>query len=251
MISILPIPAFQDNYIWLLQREKHAVVVDPGDAEPVLAFLGQHKLELDAILITHHHNDHTGGVEELQQTYNACTTYAPQRENYTFRHIAVAEGMNINLPKLGLSFQVLDVPGHTLGHVAYYAHDILFCGDTLFSAGCGRLFEGTPAQMFSSLQKLASLPAETAVYCTHEYTLQNINFALSLEPNNAELLAYADKVAKLRSHKQPSLPSNIGTERQINPFLRCHSAQIRESARIENDNALAVFTAVRNMRNHY
>jgi hydroxyacylglutathione hydrolase len=231
-LQIVALPAFNDNYIWLLRHHQYAAVVDPGDAAPVIAYLQQHQLKLSAILITHHHSDHIDGVASLIQHY-APQVYASGKEKYTFAHQAVVEGQTLHLDNLQLTLKVLEVPGHTLGHVAYYGANCLFCGDTLFAAGCGRLFEGSAEQLYASLQRLAQLPDTTAVYCTHEYTLRNLEFALSLSPNYPPLLQrQATELAK-RQSGLPTLPSTIALELATNPFLRCS----------------AVFAAIRNMRN--
>lgn len=250
MLEIFPIPAFKDNYIWVLRKGQHAVIVDPGDAAVVIHALQKHGLQLAAILITHHHADHIGGVEELL-AYQPCVVYAPSREAYAFPHVAVSEGERIVLDSIGLDLQVLEVPGHTLGHIAYLGHGLLLCGDTLFGAGCGRLFEGTPAQMYASLQKLAALPAETAVYCTHEYTEHNIGFALTLEPGNVALQQRQAQAKASRSQGLPTLPSSIGLERETNPFLRCGQKTIQLAANIGPEDPVAVFAAIRELRNHY
>lgn len=250
MHDVIPIPAFSDNYIWMLHARGQAVVVDPGDAAPVLQQLSASGLQLHSILITHHHHDHIGGVDVLQQETGA-QVYAPAREAYPFPHQPVRQGDQIILDFLPLTLEVMDVPGHTLGHVAYYGAKLLFCGDTLFSAGCGRLFEGTPAQMLDSLDKLAALPAETAVYCTHEYTEHNLKFARQLDPDNPALLARQAQVAGLRQQGLPSLPSTLAIERDSNPFLRCSSPAIQHASGIKDANPLAVFTAIREMRNHF
>jgi hydroxyacylglutathione hydrolase len=248
MITITPIPAFQDNYIWLISNGQHAVVVDPGDATPVMAYLEQHQLNLDAILVTHHHADHIGGIDELARHY-PCRIYAPHKEKYNFNHEAVRDTQIIHLDNLQLSLEVLEVPGHTLGHVAYYGANSLFCGDTLFGAGCGRLFEGTPAQMFSTLQKLAQLPANTQIYCAHEYTERNLQFALSIEPNNPALLHRIEQTHAARMTGQPSLPSSMASELSTNPFLRCHSSEIAKKMGLEGRELLEIFTAIRQARN--
>ena len=175
-MKIIPVPAFEDNYIWLICDGRYAAVVDPGDAEPVLGHLSRHGLRLAAILITHHHGDHTGGIEALLR-HAAVPVYGPRKENIPGITNPVGTGDTVRLPELGVEFAVLDVPGHTAGHIAYYGANSLFCGDTLFTCGCGKLFEGTPAQMHASLQKFAALPDDTQVYCAHEYTLENIRFA--------------------------------------------------------------------------
>ncbi len=250
-LQIIPIPAFEDNYIWLIHNGTQALVVDPGEAAPVFASLNQLKLTLSAILITHHHHDHIGGVPALVDHYPNALIYAPRHEQYNFPHHAVSEADTISLRDFSLEFSVIDLPGHTLGHIAYYMPDILLCGDTLFGAGCGRLFEGTPEQMYHSLQKLAQLPEDTKIYCTHEYTLHNINFALTLEPNNAELVQRKHDTEKLRSRLQPSLPSSLFLELATNPFLRCQSSEISASLQLENHSPLEVFRRMREMRNHY
>jgi hydroxyacylglutathione hydrolase len=250
MLQIVPIPAFQDNYIWLLQRHGHAVVVDPGDAAPVIQFLQHHQLHLDAVLITHHHSDHIGGVEHLLSIHTA-TVYAPENEQYSFQHVQVNASSQIQLDNLDLNFQVIEVPGHTLGHVAYYGANFLFCGDTLFGAGCGRLFEGTPEQMYQSLQKLSALPGATQVYCTHEYTERNIQFARTLEPSNQDLIQRAELTRKLRLNQQPTLPSTIALEHATNPFLRCDNREIKAASATNSNDPVEVFAAIRNMRNHF
>lgn len=250
MPEIIPIPAFDDNYIWLLHHDGHAIVVDPGDAQPVLDVLIRLNLHLDAILVTHHHADHIGGVEALIAATSA-QAYAPKKERYVFPHEAVSAGDQLEFASLGLSLSVFDIPGHTLGHVAYYAQGILFCGDTLFGAGCGRLFEGTPSQMLASLQRLASLPGDTAVYCAHEYTQHNLRFALSLEPDHAALQARAEATGTLRAQGLPSLPSSIGLELATNPFLRCHEPGLAQASGSKDRDVLSVFTSIRDLRNHF
>lgn len=250
MMTITPIPAFQDNYIWLIANHQHAVVIDPGEAAPVIAYLKQYQLTLDAILITHHHADHIGGVDDLL-AYQPCKVYAPQKEQYLFAHEAVKDKQMVHLANLDLSLEVIEVPGHTLGHLAYYGANSLFCGDTLFGGGCGRLFEGTPAQMFNSLQKLAHLPAATAVYCAHEYTERNLQFALSLEPNNQDLISRIKQTKNLRATNTPSLPSNIGLELRTNPFLRCDSKEIAETIGLKGRELIEIFTAIRQARNQF
>ncbi len=221
-MDIIPLPAFRDNYIWLLHDDRHAVVVDPGDAVPVRQYLARQGLRLAAILVTHHHPDHVGGLAELLAAATV-PVFGPAAENIEGVTRPVAEGDTVRLDELGVELSVLDIPGHTSGHVAYYAAGLgaVFCGDTLFSAGCGRLFEGTPPQLAASLAKLAALPDETRVYCTHEYTLSNLAFARVAEPDNAERDEWASRCEALRAANQPTLPSTIGREKAINPFLRC------------------------------
>jgi hydroxyacylglutathione hydrolase len=228
-LRITPLPAFSDNYFWLLARGGSAAVVDPGDAGPVERALEEHGLRLDAILVTHHHADHVGGVATLKHRFTP-TVYGPAYESIPARDRALSGGDTIEA--LGTRFEVIDVPGHTAGHIAYYAasESALFCGDTLFACGCGRLFEGTPAQMHASLSALAALPGQTRVYCAHEYTLANIRFALAVEPGNAELQQRALDAEALRRRGEPTVPSTIALERATNPFLRCDAAEVRAAA---------------------
>jgi len=253
-LQIIPISAFADNYIWLIHNGKQALAIDPGDAKPVLDVLTKLGLQLECILITHHHHDHIGGVNSLMQAFPDVRIFAPKQENYDFTHTPVCASTITVAGWLG-NVRVIDVPGHTLGHVAYYiehgSQKWLFCGDTLFGAGCGRLFEGTPAQMLASLQKLASLTGDTQVYCTHEYTLHNISFALTLEPNNTELIQREQDTRALRVSGRPSLPSTIALELATNPFLRCDSSEIQSSVQLENCVPLQVFSKIRELRNTY
>jgi len=250
MLEILPIPAFRDNYIWLLHNGRQAAVVDPGDAAPVIQALKRLGLQLDTILITHHHDDHIGGVSTLLQTW-PTTVYAPNHLSHSFPHVTVEEGDRVRLQALGAEFMVFAVPGHTLEHVAYYGANCLFCGDTLFGAGCGRMFEGTPAQMQASLQRLADLPAETRVYCAHEYTENNLRFALGLEPHNYALALRLQETEKIRVRGLPTLPSTIKQELATNPFLRCHLESIQSASGVGSADSLQAFTAIRKMRNDY
>lgn len=264
-LSVSAISAFQDNYIWLLANNKQAVVVDPGQAEPVARVLAERELELTTILITHHHYDHTGGVKALLKQWPNAKVYAPSSEPLpAAAAIAVSDNEVVSVPELGLEFTVLSVPGHTLGHIAFYSSQgitgnetapLLFCGDTLFSGGCGRLFEGTPEQMFYSLARLADLPDNTAVYCTHEYTQSNLAFCHAVEPNNAELQVYLQKVAKLRQQGVPSLPSSIAQEKAINVFLRTHmagvAAKVQAYTGLELNENIKVFAALRRWKDDF
>lgn len=249
-LHVYPIPAFEDNYIWLLHNKRDAIVIDPGDATPVINKLTELSLNLSAILITHHHADHINGVRTLLKHY-PVPVYAPQYEQYSFEHVALAEGDQINLNSIGLTFNVMWLPGHTLGHIAYLNESCLFCGDVLFSVGCGRLFEGTPKQMLDSLNRLKKLDPSISVYCTHEYTAKNIDFALTLEPNNRDLHHRKIEVERLRHHQLTSLPTSIELELKTNPFLRCNQPAIIENASVEKDDELSVFTKIRELRNHY
>jgi hydroxyacylglutathione hydrolase len=256
-MKLLPLPAFQDNYLWLLQDGARALVVDSGDAQPVQEGLRQAAARLDAILVTHHHGDHTGGVRALQEATGAVV-YGPAREAIPGPFVAVRDGDTVQA--LGLDWTVIEVPGHTAGHVAYYCPDVdgtplLFCGDTLFSGGCGRLFEGTPAQMLASLDRLAALPPATRVCCAHEYTLANLRFARAVEPTNEKLIHYLSHCENLRARHEPTLPSTIGTERQINPFLRTREPEVVRAAQAFNaadaDDEAAVFAAIRQWKNEF
>ena len=232
MLRIDALPAFADNYIWLLQddQSRRCAVVDPGDAAPVQAWLDAHAgWTLEAILTTHHHADHVGGVAALKAKTGA-RVFGPSQESIPALDQALGDGQRIQV--LGLDFEVIDVPGHTLGHIAYFHDDALpwlFCGDTLFAAGCGRLFEGTPRQMFDSLGRLAALPDATEVYCAHEYTLSNLRFAAAVEPENPQIAARVAQVTQWRAEGRISLPSQIGLERQTNPFLRCGEASVEKT----------------------
>ncbi|MES2424200.1 MAG: hydroxyacylglutathione hydrolase [Pseudomonadota bacterium] len=255
-MNLIPLPAFTDNYLWLLHDGQRALVVDPGDAQPVQDALQRLGLQLAAILLTHHHADHTGGVDALRNATGA-PVYGPAHETLPEPVARLGEGDTARV--LGLDFQVIDVPGHTAGHIAYYCPDIdgtplVFCGDTLFSAGCGRLFEGTPAQMLDSLDKLAALPGNTRVCCTHEYTLSNLKFALAVEPGNAHLQRYASECQDKRAQQQPTLPTSVALELRINPFLRSRESAVRASARqfdARADSDVAVFAALREWKNQF
>ena len=252
--EVVPLRAFRDNYIWTLRNGRYAAVVDPGDAQPVLEYLQHERLELCAILATHHHADHVGGVAELL-AQRAVPVYGPRGEPIpTLSHL-VSEGDQVEIPQLELRFSVLDIPGHTRAHIAYYGANSLFCGDTLFACGCGRLFEGTAPQMAASLAKLAALPDSTLVYSGHEYTLANIDFARAVEPENEELKARAASEAEKRSRDRPTLPSTIGREKKTNPFLRCLQPAVIASADkylgARAGDPVQVFAALRNWKNAY
>jgi len=252
MLDIKSIPAFNDNYIWLIKNSDHrCAVVDPGDAAPVLAYLQAHQLTLDAILITHHHHDHIGGVAELVRQFPGIDVVGPANEPVPTLTHPVSAGDQINL--FDEVFLVLGLEGHTLGHIGYVGDGKLFCGDTLFSAGCGRVFEGTMEQMYQSLQKLARLPEETLVYCAHEYTASNVAFALAVEPDNNQLQKYRDEVNRLRAQNQPTLPTTIRRERWINPFLRADEPSVIKSVnnRTTQFDPVSIFTALREWKNEF
>lgn len=256
-MKLIALPAFSDNYIWLLHDDHHALVVDPGDSAPVLAWLQQHPgLQLDMILVTHHHADHTGGLSELIARTGAQVA-GPAMEKMPVQSQGLQQGDRLDWH--GLHFDVHDVPGHTLGHIAFWAQPsgqapLLFCGDTLFSGGCGRLFEGTAAQMLDSLDRLAALPGDTRVCCAHEYTLSNLKFALVVDPDNLELQTYAKACAALRRDQQPTLPVSLSIERAINPFLRSRSSAVTQAIRQRDAHALddiTTFAALRSWKNEF
>jgi hydroxyacylglutathione hydrolase len=231
-LSVRPVRAFSDNYIWLIDSPRapsQMVVVDPGDAAPVIAELHRSGASLAAILLTHHHPDHIGGVPDLLR-HRDVPVIGPDDARIAQRSRTVHDGERCELPDLGLSFQTLQVPGHTLSHIAFWGHGALFCGDTLFSAGCGRMFEGTPSQMNASLTKLRNLPPETRIFCGHEYTAANLRFALTVDPANKAALEYRDRVTELRASGDPTLPSTMGLENRVNPFLRCDDPFIATAA---------------------
>ena len=254
MPAIIPIPAFADNYIWVLRKGAVAAVVDPGDAAPVIAYLEREAVALSAILATHHHGDHIGGVRELVSRW-PVPVFGPAHEMIPGRTDALSEGAAITVPGIGCSFSVLDLPGHTSGHIAYVGDEVVFCGDTLFAVGCGRLFEGTPAQMVASLDKLAALPGATRVYCGHEYTLANLRFARAIEPASEALREREARERDKRDRGAPTLPSTIALERATNPFLRADETAIRVAAERHAGRKLhdrvAVFAEIRAWKNMF
>jgi hydroxyacylglutathione hydrolase len=249
-VKVLTVPAFSDNYLWLVHDDVHAVVVDPGDAAPILAALEKHHLGLAAILLTHHHADHVGGVPALLERFDV-PVFGPASEAIPAITRRLAEGDQVTIPELGLEFAVLDVPGHTAGHIAYYAarQDWLFCGDTLFAGGCGRLFEGTPAQMADSLGKLAALPDRTQVYCAHEYTLSNLRFAQAVDETNIALKQRVLVETDKRARDEPTVPSTIGVEKATNPFLRYREPviidKLASEGKVSSREPIAAFAALR------
>ncbi len=249
--ELIPVPAFRDNYIWLMAGAKSAAVVDPGDAPPVRKALEERHLMLVAILITHHHADHMGGAAALALQYG-CPVYGPAGESIEAVTERLREGQQVDIPRLESSFHVLEIPGHTAGHIAYYGHNIVFCGDTLFSAGCGRLFEGTAAQMSRSLAKLMALPDATNICCGHEYTVANLRFARVVEPGNRDIMEYAIEAAELRGRNQATLPSTLGRERRVNPFLRCGEPAVVTAAQRhaghELQGPIEVFAVIRSWK---
>lgn len=247
MTNVIPIPALTDNYIWIIVNpsSRHCVLFDPGAATPVLNFLNQHNLILDDIFVTHHHADHTGGITQIQKHYPVKIHSAANAQ----------AGEIITLENLQLELQVITTPGHTHDHLAYYGHEMLFCGDALFGASCGCVFEGTMAEMFSSLNKLKTLPETTAVYCSHEYTLENLEFAQIIEPHNQAIQQRITECRKLRKQNLPTLPSTIGLEKATNPFLRCDvTAVIAAACKHSHQNALTetqVFTIIRAWKDNW
>jgi hydroxyacylglutathione hydrolase len=258
MLEVVPVSAFKDNYIWTLRNATHAAVVDPGEAGPVLDYLARENLALAAVLATQHHPDHVGGIAELiaaQSGERAVPVYGPKNEPIATLTHRVSGGDKVRVPELGVSFEVIDIPGHTRAHIAYYGAGSLFCGDTLFACGCGRLFEGTAEQMYASLQKLVSLPDATRVYCGHEYTLANIGFALAVEPQNAALKAREGRDRRSRENGRPTLPSSLGEEKATNPFLRCNEPAVIDSANkylgSRVTDPVRVFAAIRDWKNRF
>ncbi len=257
MPKIVPIPAFQDNYIWAIHSLEGSdlIVVDPGDAAPVLAYLQNNNLTLSTILITHHHWDHTGGIADLKARFPSVKVIGPRNDKVDGLTQSVQEGEPISLEPCGITLTVLEIPGHTLEHIAYFNDTLLFCGDTLFSCGCGRIFEGTPQQMYDSLDKIKHLNKDVRVYCGHEYTTANIAFAKTIEPHNTDLLAYEKHVLSLRSLQLPSLPSQLCTELKTNPFLRCENENViravQKNANIASSDPVTIFAKLREWKNHF
>lgn len=257
MLEATPVQAFKDNYIWLIhgqQNPKRVAAVDPGDAEPVLRALETLGLVLSAILVTHHHRDHTGGVGTLRSRF-PVPVVGPAGEKIPELTRTVSGSERVTLPELDVEFEVLDIPGHTRGHIAFAGAGAVFCGDTLFSAGCGRLFEGTPQQMYRSLNSLRELPGDTRMYCGHEYTLNNLRFAATVEPANDDVRRYLETASAKRSSGRPTLPSTMKLEVGVNPFLRCREPAVREAAERHAGRALAdeveVFAEIRRWKDGF
>jgi hydroxyacylglutathione hydrolase len=255
-LQVTAIPAFADNYLWLIHNELHAVVVDPGDAGSINEALDSRQLTLVAILLTHHHADHVGGVGQLLNRWNV-PVYGPAKEKITGVNHSLSENDSVNFAQLGLTLHVLDVPGHTAGHIAYVEHDQhwLFCGDTLFAGGCGRLFEGTAEQMTQSLAKFTVLADDFKVYCAHEYTVSNLRFAVAVEPNNTALSTRLSSAQVARDRGESTVPSTLGEEKQTNPFLRYDQPAIiqtlREMGKLNSDEPVAAFAALREWKNSF
>jgi len=252
MIEVFPIPAFNDNYIWIIKGESgSAVVVDPGDATPVLSALRNQNLNLAAVLITHHHPDHTGGLNSLLGQFDV-PVYGPKNSPCKQITNPLVEGSQLYIDEIGVGFDILEVPGHTLDHVAYYRQGMLFCGDTLFAGGCGGIFEGTAKQMHASLSKINALPKETLIYCAHEYTQDNLQFALNVEPDSGDLLDRVKETGKLRQRGIPTVPSDLDVEQRTNPFLRYNAPSVIQAAEKycggELDSDAAVFACVRSWK---
>lgn len=253
MINITAIPALKDNYIWAIHNDQRTAIVDPGEAIPVLEFLNAHNLQLDSILCTHRHADHIGGIAGLLEVYSV-PVYGRRHPNNPHITNDLREGDHLELDTLSIAFDIIEVPGHLNDHIAYIAPEILFCGDVLFGAGCGRNFEGTPAQLHHSLQRLALLPGDTLVYCAHEYTIANLRFALACEPGNPELQQRMTAAQKLRATNLPTLPSTIALEKTTNPFLRCTQTEIigtLQQRGLTDISELGIFTALRAWKNHF
>lgn len=255
MLQVIPIPAFTDNYFWLLTNEerKYAAIVDPGDAEPVIHELESRDMQPVALLITHHHSDHVGGIAKLVEKYPNLTVYGPANEFIPHITQALDESKTVVLDELGLSFDVMDIPGHTAGHIAYYCdgekEKSLFCGDTIFGCGCGRVFDGTMVDLYNSINKIAKLPVETRLYCAHEYTLDNIGFAKWVEPDNQDLIERQEQSWELIDKHRPTVPSTLEMEFKTNPFLRTHIPEVivkaEEIAGRETQTAADVFAVLR------
>lgn len=258
MFRIVPVAAFSDNYIWLIIASGEtvpasAIIVDPGAAGPVIDYLERHGIAAAAILLTHHHFDHVGGVDELRD-HAGVPVYGPARSAVRAIDHRLRDGDRVDLGA-GIVFDILEVPGHTLDHIAYYGNELLLCGDTLFGAGCGRLFEGTPEQMYRSLRRLAALPPATRICCAHEYTVANLKFACAVEPDNAAIRARLEAAVALRAAGRPTLPSTLAVELATNPFLRCGQAAVYGAAahRLGHapDGEVGVFAALRQWKDGF
>ncbi|MCC3748495.1 hydroxyacylglutathione hydrolase [Rouxiella badensis] len=251
-MNLISIPALQDNYIWLLDDQNgHCVIVDPGEAEPLLEALGKRHLTPTAIMLTHHHHDHVGGVRAIIERFPAVTVYGPEETLSKGAQIILKNGDEVEIG--GVNWAIFATPGHTLGHISYYSAPYLFCGDTMFSAGCGRLFEGTAEQMYQSFQRLAELPDETLVCCAHEYTVSNLKFARSILPDDSDISAHEETVLDKRKKGQSSLPTTLGLERKINLFLRCHDVDLQNNLNINESITTdwQVFALLRHLKDSF
>lgn len=257
MLTPIPIPALSDNYIWILRHPDNpaVIVVDPGESAPVLAALEQARLEPAAVLITHHHGDHVGGLADVTRQYPDIPVFGPADESVDGVTIPLREGDTATVEALGVTFEVLDTPGHTSGHISYVGDGVLLCGDTLFAGGCGRVFEGTPEQMHASLQKLANLPEDTLGCCGHEYTIANLTFAEAVEPGNRRIHTRLETARNARQADMPTLPFRISDELETNPFLRCDEPEVRtaveQRAGKQQANSAEVFAVLRAWKNDF
>ena len=253
-MNIVPIPAFQSNYLWSIEDGTSAVIVDPGEAYPVISHMENSELDLKYILITHHHPDHVGGIRQLKKHFPDCQVYGPASENIPMIDFKLKENDEVDLGSLG-EYKVLDIPGHTAGHIAYYDQQNAFVGDTVFAVGCGRLFEGTPSQMVNSFTKIKALSPQTKLFCAHEYTQSNIEFALAVDPDNKALQKRKGECEDLRQQNIPTVPSTLEQELETNPFLRCHLPHIQQAASRQSgkkiDNEIETFAAIRRWKDSF
>lgn len=254
-LSIKHLPAFEDNYIWVIHNEHHCVVVDPGDADVVLTYLKEHNLELDTILVTHHHPDHTNGIKKIVSQFPYSSVFGPKNSRIPCITHEVEENQNVFINNVELIFNVRELPGHTLDHIMYEGNGIIFSGDVLFSAGCGRIFEGTPKQMLNSIDKFFEYPDDTLIYCTHEYTLANLKFAMSVEPNNKVLDQFTLWATRERNNDFPTIPTNIAEQKKINPFMRLDSPEViaycEARSGKQNLERLELFTILREAKDNF
>jgi len=258
MLEIIPLPALNEhyNYIWLLKNKtsNHIAIVDPGEAGPLLSLIESEKLIPIAILITHRHWDHVDGILEITEKYD-IPVYTPKTESVKGSTHPVGEGDSVLLPELDLKLTIMDVPGHTSGAIAYYAEGMVFSGDTLFAAGCGRMFEGTPPQMHASLSKFKTLPDSTLLYCGHEYTVSNLKFAANVEPDNTAIQERLCLAEKARNLNRPTVPTSLAAEKQTNPFLRCEEQDVISAASYFSgkklNEAADVFAAIRQWKDNF
>lgn len=262
MLNITPIPIIQDNYAWLLQHQGKTLVVDPGEAKPVIEYLKSNDLPLDYMFVTHKHWDHITGIAEVKQAFPDCVIYGTGHHDIPCREIALMGGEEFEL--MGLQWQIWHTPGHTLDHIVFHTQSVedngqtqdhIFSGDNLFACGCGRMFEGTPEQFHASLQSIINLPPSTLIYCTHEYTLTNINFALHIEPNNTYTLHRQDVCTDLRNQGLPTVPTTVADELKSNPFVRCSAPDVIRAAEHFSGKVMGkpeeVFAVIREMKDQF